>query len=128
MTAINKVARGEVYIANLGKPRRYSSEQAGIRPVVIVQNDNGNTASPTTIVLPLTTSNSHDYLPVHMNIEMDDYFYKCVNTLKAQKSCVMAEQFKTIDKSKLIRKAGKLSNETMKQLDDVMCLSLGITR
>jgi mRNA interferase MazF len=89
------VRRGEIYIADLG--RNAGSEQSGIRPVVIIQNNCGNYFAPTTIIAPITIkSPNKDYLPVHVRIGNCGY---CLE----DDSKVLLEQIRTIDKRKLSR-------------------------
>lgn len=102
------IKRGEIYYADL-RPV-IGSEQGGIRPVLIVQNDIGNLHSPTTIVAAITSKKKNS-IPTHVNI------YKSKeNGLKVD-SIVTLEQVRAIDKSRLRKKIGKLNAE---DLDNVM--------
>lgn len=111
------VKRGEVYFANLDPA--IGSEQGGIRPVVIVQNDIGNTYSTTTIAA-ITTNDRHSRMPTHVNLSSG------CEPLKD--SVALLEQLRTIDKSRLIAYIGTLSKETMKKIDDAFLISIGEKR
>lgn len=113
------VKRGELYFANLGFG--IGSEQAGERPVLIVQNDKGNFYSPTTIVLPLTTQiHKSKSLPVHVILEESEGLN--------QPSAVMAEQIVTIDKTRLQKRIGFIIDEfTLDKIDMAMRISLDLT-
>ena len=92
-----RVKRGEIYMADLDTVR--GSEQGGIRPVLIIQNDKGNEYSPTTVVLPLTTKiHKSAVMPTHVIL-------KDIEGL-SEKSASMAEQIRTIDKGRLIEYIG----------------------
>lgn len=112
------VKRGELYFANLGTG--VGSEQAGERPVLIVQNDKGNFYSPTTIVLPLTTQiHKSKNLPVHVILDKLEEL--------DQASAVMAEQIVTIDKNRLKKRIGLISDEfTLSKIDMAMRISLDL--
>lgn len=103
--------RGEIYYADLSPV--VGSEQGGLRPVVIVQNDVGNKYAPTTIAVPLTTQ-SKAKLPTHCKV----YFTK--------PSLALCEQVKVLDKSRLKECAGRLTQEEMKQVDKALKISLGV--
>lgn len=110
------VKRGEVYFANLNPV--VGSEQGGKRPVVIIQNDIGNTYSTTTIIAPITTNNRHSRLPTHVSISN--------KTEPLRDSVAMLEQIRTIEKSRLKKCIGTLSDETMKKIDDAVLISIGV--
>ena len=109
------VKRGEVYFANLDPV--VGSEQGGIRPVVIIQNDIGNTHSTTTIAA-ITTNDRHSRLPTHVSISK--------KTEPLRDSVAMLEQIRTIEKSRLKKCIGTLSEETMKKIDDAVLISIGV--
>lgn len=102
------IKRGEIYYADL-RPV-IGSEQGGIRPVLIVQNDIGNLHSPTTIVAAITSKKKNS-IPTHVNIYKSEE-----NGLKVD-SIVTLEQIRAIDKNRLGKKIGKLNTE---DLDNVM--------
>lgn len=112
------IKRGEIYYADL---RGYvvGSEQGGIRPVIIIQNDIGNKYSPTTIVAVLT-SQSKKELPTHVKIYMNE-----VNGL-TKDSIILLEQLKTIDKKRIKDRIGKLTDEEIAAVNDALIISVAI--
>ena len=110
------VRRGEVYYANLDPV--IGSEQGGMRPVVILQNDIGNKHSPT-IVAAVTTKNKRSRLPTHVLVDANE------NAL-LRDSVVLLEQIKTIDKSRLLKYIGMIDKCTMKKIDSAILVSVGI--
>ena len=112
-----KVKRGDVYFANLDPV--VGSEQGGTRPVVILQNDIGNTHSTTTIAA-ITTNDRHSRMPTHVSLNH--------NSEPLRDSVAMLEQLRTIEKSRLITYVGRLSEETMKKIDDAFLISIGIKK
>ena len=113
-----KIKRRQIYLANLGEG--YGSEQGGIRPVLVVQNNKGNKHSPTILVACITSkAHSKHYLPTHYVIP------KHVG-LKYD-SMVMMEQIKVIDEKRIIKYIGKLSPKFMKILDKKIKISFGLT-
>ena len=108
------VKRGEVYFADLDPA--VGSEQGGFRPVVIIQNDVGNTFSTTTIAA-LTTNTRHSRMPTHVSISGSNE--------PPRDSVAMLEQLRTIDKSRLKSYVGRLSDKTMKRIDDTLSVSVG---
>lgn len=106
--------RGDMFLAEMSQAR--GSEQSGIRPVIIVQNDTGNLHSPTTIVVPLTAKNKR-CLPTHVSIENMD--------LK-RKSIALCEQVTTISKARLSVYIGNLGYKEMKKIDEALRISLEI--
>jgi len=111
------VKKGDVYYANLDGA--IGSEQSGNRPVVIVQNDTGNFHANTVIVLPLTKKYDKKVkLPTHIPINA----YKGISV----DSTILAEQIRTIDKSRLTRKICKVPNKLMKEIDMAMAIAIGI--
>ena len=112
-----EIYRGEIYYARLFEA--IGSEQSGNRPVVIVQNNIGNVYSPTTIVIPFTKRlDIVNPQPTHIDI-------KQFGNLKCD-STILAEQIRTIDKSRLGDKLGKLPPNIMKKLDIAMKIAQGI--
>ena len=111
------VLRGQLYYANL-EPS-FGSEQGGIRPVLIIQNDVGNQYSPTVIVAALTGRlNTKHSLPTHQVVS------RSVG-LKTD-SIVLLEQIRTIDKLRLLSYIGKLSHADMDAIDDKLIVSLAL--
>ena len=109
------VYRGELYYADLSPV--VGSEQGGLRPVVIVQNDVGNKHAPTTIVAPITSRLSKKPLPTHIE------FCGCG---LAKDSVMLMEQIRTIDKSRLKQKMGCLPLEKIEAVDMALKVSLGL--
>jgi len=114
---IDTILRGEIYFANLGEG--IGSEQKGVRPVLIIQNDIGNKHSPTTIGALITSMNKKINLPVHVKLPKE------VSGLP-QDSLVLLEQIRTIDKKRLIRKVSKLEIDLMNEIENSLRISLGI--
>lgn len=107
--------RGDIYRANLDPV--VGSEQGGVRPVVIIQNDMGNRHSPTVIVAAVTTR-SKPRLPVHVNITAEE-------SGLMRDSVVLLEQVRTLEKTRLTRRMGSLGEDAMRRIDRALALSLG---
>ncbi len=112
------VYRGEIYFAELNPVQ--GSEQGGTRPVLIIQNDVGNTYSPTTIVLAITSQINKARLPTHVEV-------RSVESGLMRDSVILAEQVRTIDKSRLRQKVAELPPRTMKRIENAMAVSMGLT-
>jgi mRNA interferase MazF len=110
------VNRGEIYYATLSPSQ--GSEQGGIRPVLIVQNNLGNKHAPTTIVAPLTSRLGKKPLPTHIIVGTS-----CGLSCE---SVVLCEQIRTIDKSRLTTKMGMVDKATMDNIDKALKISLGL--
>lgn len=110
--------RGQVYYADL-RPV-IGSEQGGIRPVVIIQNDTGNYHSPTVIVATMTSQKKTD-LPTHVHVSEKD---SCLS----KDTTILLEQLRTIDKSRLSGYVGNLSEETMQRVDEALKVSLALDK
>ena len=110
------IQRGDLYSACLDPV--VGSEQGGIRPVLIVQNDVGNRYSPTVIVLAVTGRLNKSRLPTHVPIDAGD-------TGLQRDSVVLAEQIRTLDKRRLRERIGSLRPEVMDQVSQAMRSSLG---
>ena len=110
------IKRGEIYYADLSPV--VGSEQGGIRPVLIVQNDVGNKYSPTIIVAAITSKIDKAKLPTH--IELDGTTHGLTKD-----SVVLLEQIRTIDKKRLKERLGALSPEAMKKVEEGLRISLG---
>lgn len=104
--------RGEIYLANLNPIT--GSEQGGIRPVLIVQNYKGNRFAPTATVCTITHSPKKRNMPTHVCV------YEPLNV----KSVVQCEQLRTIDKSRMLKKIGKLKPYEMKKVDKALKIQL----
>ena len=108
--------RGDVFYANLGET--VGSEQSGFRPVVIVQNDQGNKYSPTVIVAPVTSQGKRkSYVPTHSEITA---------TWMDKHSTILLEQLRTIDKSRLGGFLGVLNREDLKEMNRALAISVGL--
>lgn len=108
------VKRGDLYLIQL---TGQGSEQNGIRPVVIIQNDVGNRYSPTTVVVPLTSQNKKE-IPTHVNL--------CPEDGVARPSTVLCEQPFAVDKSRLMKKLGTLSENKIEDINKKIMINLGI--
>lgn len=109
--------RGELYLANLDK--QVGSEQSGLRPVVILQNEKGNLHSPTTIICPITSKQKTEII-THVPITPQD-----CDIMKD--SIILCEQVRVIDKSRLIRKLGNINNqEIINTINHKLLISLGV--
>ncbi len=111
------VKRGDIFYADLSPV--VGSEQGGIRPVLIVQNDTGNKHSPTVIAAAITSQTSKARLPTHINIAGGS-----VGLTKD--SIILLEQVRTIDKRRLREHMGKLDDAHMALVDDAIAVSLGL--
>ncbi|MDR0975763.1 MAG: type II toxin-antitoxin system PemK/MazF family toxin [Christensenellaceae bacterium] len=108
------VFRGEIWFADLGE-NNVGSEQNGVRPVLIIQNDIGNLHSPTTIACLITSKIYKATLPTHVYIE-------CLE----KPSLILCEQIRTIDKSRLLDKVLTLTRPAMRKVERAILVSLGL--
>ena len=113
------VKRGDIFYADLSPV--VGSEQGGLRPVLIVQNDVGNKYSPTVIAAAITSRMNKAKLPTH--IELDANKYQIVKN-----SVVLLEQIRTIDKSRLDEKIGFLNRYQMRKVDEALRISVGVKK
>ena len=113
----NSVKRGDIFYADLSPV--VGSEQGGIRPVLVVQNDVGNRYSPTVIVSAITSQINKAKLPTHIEIAASDYGLQ-------KDSVILLEQVRTIDKKRLKEKIGQLDDELMVMVNDALKVSFGI--
>ncbi len=113
-----EVHRGEVFYADLSPV--VGSEQGGVRPVLIVQNDIGNRHSPTVIAAAITSKLDKTRLPTHIGIRAAD-------TGLAKDSIVLLEQIRTLDKHRLRERAGQLNLDDQHRVDEALDVSLGLT-
>lgn len=109
------IKRGEIYYADLSPV--VGSEQGGVRPVLVIQNDVGNKYSPTIIAAAITSQLSKARLPTH--IELD------TTTGLPRDSVVLTEQLRTLDKQRLKDKIGVLDNRAMTKVNNALMISLG---
>ena len=110
------IKRGELYYADLNPV--VGSEQGGIRPILVLQNDVGNKFSPTVIAAATTSKLTKAKLPTHISLPKSQ-------TPLPQDSVVLLEQIRTIDKSRLKEKIGELPQQIMQQVNDALLISLG---
>lgn len=110
------IKRGEVYYADLNPV--VGSEQGGIRPVVVLQNDVGNKFSPTIIAAATTSKLDKAKLPTHIELPQG-------TTVLPKNSLVLLEQIRTIDKSRIKEKIGELPASVMSQIEQALLISLG---
>ncbi len=111
------IKRGDIYYADLSPV--VGSEQGGLRPVLIVQNDIGNRYSPTVIAAAITSKISKTKLPTHIDVQGDD-------TGLAKDSIILLEQIRTLDKKRLKEKMGHLDEETMSSVNSAIEVSFGL--
>lgn len=111
------VKRGEIYYADLSPV--VGSEQGGVRPVLIVQNDVGNKFSPTVIAAAITSQRYKTNLPTHIQVNADDCGL-------AKDSIVLLEQVRTLDKKRLKERMGTLANEDMDRINKALSVSFGL--
>lgn len=111
------IRRGDIIIVNFNPV--IGSEQGKIRPALVIQNDIGNIYSKLTIVAPLTGKYYLKYLPFHVRLSASE------SSLKKD-STILLNQIRTIDKSRIIKKIGKLDKQIMKQVDAAIKISLDL--
>ncbi len=111
------VKRGDIYYADLSPV--IGSEQGGVRPVLIVQNDVGNKYSPTVIAAAITSQKYKTQLPTHISVNSGGCGL-------AKDSIVLLEQVRTIDKTRLKEHMGTLDNSEMTRIDKALSVSFGL--
>ncbi len=111
------IRRGDIYYADLSPV--IGSEQGGLRPVLIVQNDIGNKYSPTVIAAAITSKMGKTKLPTHIDI-----FAEKVGLVKD--SVILLEQVRTLDKKRLKERMGHLDDKVMQQVNDAISISFGL--
>ncbi|MGB7605809.1 MAG: type II toxin-antitoxin system PemK/MazF family toxin [Lutisporaceae bacterium] len=111
------VKRGDILYADLSPV--IGSEQGGVRPVLVIQNDIGNKYSPTVIVAAITSQIYKAKLPTHVELVAEEYGI-------TKDSVILLEQIRTIDKKRLKEKIGHLSDELMKKVDEGIQISFGL--
>ncbi len=111
------IKRGEIYYADLSPV--VGSEQGGVRPVLIVQNDVGNRYSPTVIAAAITSQRDKTELPTHIRVTAD-------GSGLAKDSIILLEQVRTIDKRRLKEKMGSLDGSSMDMVDRALSVSFGL--
>ncbi len=113
------VKRGDIFYAELNPV--VGSEQGGTRPVLVIQNDIGNQYSPTTIVVAITSQISKGKLPIHVEMPAQKSGLE-------RASVILAEQIRTIDKSRLRQKVAVLDEEYMEKVNKALEISLGLVK
>ena len=111
------IKRGEIYYADLSPV--VGSEQGGVRPVLIVQNDVGNRYSPTVIAAAITSQREKAKLPTHIEIEAEA-------TGLSRNSIVLLEQIRTIDKRRLRERMGEVDPGVMNRINTALTISFGL--
>ncbi len=114
---MNTVKRGEIYFADLSPV--IGSEQGGMRPVLIIQNDAGNRHSPTVIAAAITSQTGKARLPTHINLAARSCGL-------SRDSVILLEQIRTIDKSRLRERMGRLDEPMMTQVNGAIAVSFGL--
>ena len=112
------VKRGDIYYADLSPV--VGSEQGGVRPVLIIQNDTGNRYSPTVIAAAITSQTGKAKLPTHIDLPVD---HSCG---LSRDSVVLLEQVRTIDKRRLKERMGALDGQDMGKVDHAISVSFGL--
>ena len=114
---LSGVKRGDIYYADLSPV--VGSEQGGMRPVLIVQNDTGNKHSPTVIAAAITSQINKARLPTHIELEARTFGL-------TKDSVILLEQIRTIDKRRLKERMGTLDEKLMSQVDNAIAVSFGL--
>ena len=112
-----QVRKGDIFFADLSPV--VGSEQGGVRPVLVVQNDVGNRFSPTIIVAAVTSQLNKSKLPTHVPVNAE-------GSGLDRDSVVLLEQLRTIDKKRLREHIGTVNEEIIENVDDALSISLGI--
>lgn len=113
---LDDIKRGELYYADLSPV--VGSEQGGVRPVLVIQNDVGNKYSPTVIIAAVTSKIDKAKIPTHVELKSVDYGL-------AKDSVALLEQIRTIDKKRLKEKIGMVDAVKMKSVNQAIFISLG---
>ena len=111
------IKRGDIYYAELNPV--IGSEQGGIRPVLIIQNDIGNKFSPTVIAAAITSKTDKSKLPTHIDVYAEKYGL-------ARDSVILLEQIRTLDKKRLKEKMGHLDDDVMSIVNSAIAVSFGL--
>ena len=111
------VRRGDIYYADLSPV--VGSEQGGVRPVLIIQNDTGNRYSPTVIAAAITSQTNKAKLPTHIAISAPEHGLP-------RESVVLLEQVRTLDKRRLRERMGRLDDAAMTAVDNALAVSFGL--
>jgi|SRR3989344_1103556 len=112
-----EIKRGDIVLVNLEPVK--GSEQGGIRPCLIIQNDKGNKYSPLTIIAPLTSKEFTKEYPTNVLVSREDSYLD-------KDSTILLNQIRTIDKSRIIKKISSLNSFLMNQVDMAIKISLAL--
>ena len=115
----NSVKRGDIFYADLSPV--VGSEQGGVRPVLIVQNDTGNRHSPTVIAAAITSQTGKAQLPTHISVSP-------LHCGLPKESVILLEQVRTLDKKRLRERTGHVEERVMNQVDHAIAVSFGLPR
>ncbi|MBO4854002.1 MAG: type II toxin-antitoxin system PemK/MazF family toxin [Oscillospiraceae bacterium] len=113
------VRRGDIFYADLSPV--VGSEQGGVRPVLIVQNDTGNRHSPTVIAAAITSQTGKAKMPTHIEVAASD-------SGLPKDSVILLEQIRTLDKRRLRERMGRVDRVVMEQVDTAIAVSFGLPR
>ena len=113
-----EIKRGDIFYADLSPV--VGSEQGGIRPVLIVQNDVGNKYSPTVIAAAITSQETKSHLPTHISLSSGGCGL-------AKDSVVLLEQVRTLDKKRLKEKRGTADKKSMNKINEALSISFGLS-
>jgi len=116
---MEEIKRGEIYFADLSPV--VGSEQGGVRPIVVLQNDIGNKYSPTIIVAAITSQINKARIPTHIELSSKTYFLP-------KDSVVLLEQIRTIDKTRLKQKISSLDPQKIQEINRAILISLGFAQ
>ncbi len=111
------VKRGDIFYADLSPV--VGSEQGGVRPVLIVQNDTGNRHSPTVIAAAITSKTGKNRLPTHIELAARKYGLP-------KNSVILLEQIRTLDKKRLRERMGRVDGQMMQRVDEAIAVSFGL--
>ena len=114
---MNTIRRGDIYYADLSPV--VGSEQGGVRPVLIVQNDVGNKYSPTVIAAAITSRTDKNKMPTHIDVLADEFGLE-------KNSVILLEQIRTLDKKRLREKMGHLDESVMSLVNSAISVSFGL--
>ena len=114
---MNNIRRGDIFYADLSPV--IGSEQGGLRPVLIVQNDVGNKYSPTVIAAAITSRMTKSKLPTHIDVLGD-------NVGLSKDSVILLEQIRTLDKQRLKEKTGRLTEKDLEKVNRALNISFGL--
>ncbi|MBQ6684602.1 MAG: type II toxin-antitoxin system PemK/MazF family toxin [Firmicutes bacterium] len=111
------VKKGDIFFADLSPV--IGSEQGGVRPVIVIQNDIGNKYSPTVIVAAITSQINKAKLPTHVEIRAGEHGLN-------KDSVILLEQLRTVDKRRLRERIGRMDGDSMEKVNEALVISLGI--